>query len=99
MGGSRSKLTADEIGAHAASLPEWRVADGRLARSFSFPDFKAALEFVNRVGDVAEEMGHHPDIHLGWGRADVETWTHDAGGITALDFELARKIDGEWTRR
>ena len=64
-----------------------------LARTFRFPDFQKALEFVNRVGAVAEEQGHHPDIHLTWGRVDIETWTHDAGGLTEKDFLLAGKIN------
>ena len=93
MGGSRLKLAAEDARRRAEALPEWRLADDRLSRNFRFPDFQQALDFVNRVGAVAEEMGHHPDIHLGWGRADIETWTHDAGGITALDFQLAAKID------
>jgi len=76
-----------------ASLPGWTVENERLRRAFSFPDFQSALDFVNRAGAIAEEMGHHPDIHLGWGRAAFEIWTHDAGGITDHDFELARRID------
>jgi 4a-hydroxytetrahydrobiopterin dehydratase len=87
------KLAADDARRRAELLPDWRLADDRLSRKFRFPDFQQALDFVNRVGAIAEEMGHHPDIHLGWGRADIETWTHDAGGITALDFQLAAKID------
>jgi 4a-hydroxytetrahydrobiopterin dehydratase len=93
MGGSRLKLAPDDARRRAESLSGWRLQDDRLSKNFRFPDFQQALDFVNRVGAVAEEMGHHPDIHLGWGRADVETWTHDAGGITELDFTLAAKID------
>ena len=93
MGGTRMKLDADEQQRRAAALPEWTLREGRLSRSFAFPDFQSALDFVNRVGAVAEELGHHPDIRLGWGRADIETWTHDAGGLTAKDFALAAKID------
>jgi 4a-hydroxytetrahydrobiopterin dehydratase len=99
MGGIRVKLTGDDLSRHAAALPDWRVRDDRLSRSFRFDDFKTALAFVNRVGAVAEEQGHHPDIHLTWGRADVETWTHDAGGITASDFTLAAKIDEQFFKR
>jgi 4a-hydroxytetrahydrobiopterin dehydratase len=95
----RVKLTGDDLSRHAAALPDWRVRDDRLSRSFRFDDFKTALAFVNRVGAVAEEQGHHPDIHLTWGRADVETWTHDAGGITASDFTLAAKIDEQFSKR
>ncbi len=87
-------LKGEALAHYAAQLPGWRVVDEHhLARTFSFPDFRAALDFVNRAGAVAEELGHHPDIHLGWGRAAFEIWTHDAGGITDKDFELARRID------
>ncbi len=82
------------------NLPDWERRDGtRLARTFPFPDFAAALAFVNRVGGIAEEQGHHPDIHLAWGRVDVETWSHDAGGITERDFRLAEAIDRAYFAR
>jgi 4a-hydroxytetrahydrobiopterin dehydratase len=93
------KLDNGEARRRVAALPGWRLKDGRLSKEFRFPDFAQALAFVNRVGAAAEEMNHHPDIRLGWGRADVETWTHDAGGITALDFELAAKIDAQFDGR
>ncbi len=64
-----------------------------LARTFPFPDFKTALDFVNRVGSVAEEQGHHPDILLGWGKAVITIWTHKVDGLTESDFVLAAKID------
>ena len=99
MAETRMKLQGDELARRAAALPEWRVNGDRLLRTFLFPDFREALAFVNRAGGVAEEMGHHPDIHLTWGRADVETSTHDAGGITASDFDLASKIDEQYFRR
>jgi 4a-hydroxytetrahydrobiopterin dehydratase len=87
------KLTGEELARRAATLPGWSLANDRLSRSFPFPDFKTALDFVNRAGAVAEQMNHHPDIQLGWGRAAFEIWTHDAGGITENDFDLARRID------
>jgi len=90
----RKKLDPSEISQRITSLPDWKAENGRLLRAFSFPDFKSALDFVNRAGAIAEEMGHHPDIQLGWGRAAFEISTHDAGGITDNDFELARRIDG-----
>ncbi|HEV7764386.1 MAG TPA: 4a-hydroxytetrahydrobiopterin dehydratase [Thermoanaerobaculia bacterium] len=71
----------------------WRVIDGyHLEKEFTFPDFAQALAFTNRVGAIAEEQGHHPDIHLSWGKARVTTWTHDTDGLTRSDFELAAKI-------
>lgn len=82
----------------AASLlpgvPGWTVEEGRrLRREFRFPDFRRALEFVDRVGALAEAEGHHPDLHLSWGRVGVVLWTHAAGGLTENDFILAAKID------
>jgi 4a-hydroxytetrahydrobiopterin dehydratase len=75
-------------------LDGWQVVDGHhLARDFKFRDFAGALAFVNRVGDVAEAEGHHPDMHLAWGRARIEIWTHTIDGLSESDFVLAAKID------
>ena len=74
-------------------LPGWKPKGQGIAKTFLFPDFKTALDFVNRVGAAAEEQGHHPDLHLAWGQVDVETWTHDAGGLTDKDYQLAAEID------
>jgi len=94
MAGARARLTGDELRRRAQALPEWRVqGEQRLSKTFPFPDFATALAFVDRVGAEAERQGHHPDIHLTWGRVDVETSTHDAGGITESDFALAGAID------
>ena len=65
----------------------------QITRSFSFPDFAAALRFVNQVGEIAEEMNHHPDIVFSWGRAKLSISTHDAGGLSEKDFEFARKVN------
>ena len=76
------------------SVPKWTVSDEHhLHREFKFPDFKQALEFVNRVGAVAEEQGHHPDILLAWGKAAITLWTHKIDGLTESDFIMAAKID------
>lgn len=75
-------------------VPEWVVVnEHHLKRLFKFPDFVSALAFVNKVGEVAEKEGHHPDILLGWGKAEVTTWTHSVDGLTESDFILAAKID------
>jgi 4a-hydroxytetrahydrobiopterin dehydratase len=75
-------------------LPAWTaVEEHHLEKTFRFPDFRAALEFTNRVGDLAEEQAHHPDIHLAWGRVTVTIWTHKIDGLTESDFILAAKID------
>lgn len=73
---------------------QWRVVGGHhLEKSYSFPDFVSALAFVNRVGAIAEAEGHHPDLHLSWGKVVVETWTHKIDGLTESDFVLAAKCD------
>jgi len=70
------------------------VVDGHhLLKTFTFPDFKTALAFVNRAGEIAEEEGHHPDLLLSWGKVEVKTWTHKIDGLTESDFILAAKID------
>ena len=75
-------------------LPEWEVVnEHHLHRIYRFPDFKTALDFVNRVGAVAEEQGHHPDLLLAWGRVEVTVFTHKVDGLTESDFVLAAKID------
>ena len=75
-------------------VPLWQVVrEHHLTRDFKFPDFRKALDFVNRVGEVAEEQGHHPDILLTWGRAEVTLWTHKIDGLTESDFIMAAKID------
>ena len=75
-------------------VPDWKVVDSHhITRTFPFPDFKQALDFVNRVGAMAEQQGHHPDILLAWGKAEVTLWTHAVNGLTESDFILAAKID------
>jgi 4a-hydroxytetrahydrobiopterin dehydratase len=87
-------LKGEELKKLSRELPQWEVVDGHhLARSFSFPDFRTALDFVNRAGAVAEEEGHHPDLCLTWGRVDVKTYTHKIDGLAESDFILAAKID------
>lgn len=93
-------LSGDALVKLQERLPFWKVVDGHhLAKSFLFPDFKAALAFVNRAGAVAEEEGHHPDLRLSWGKVDVQIYTHKAGGLTENDFILAAKIDDVLFRR
>jgi 4a-hydroxytetrahydrobiopterin dehydratase len=75
-------------------LKGWEVVRGHhLAKTCTFPDFVEALAFVDRVGQVAEQQGHHPDIYLTWGKVRVEIWTHKIDGLTESDFILAAKID------
>ena len=87
-------LHGGELETLKAQVPGWQVVDEHhLTRSFTFPDFRSALDFVNRVGGVAEAEGHHPDLYLAWGKVDVKTWTHKIDGLTESDFILAAKID------
>ncbi|MFZ2491261.1 MAG: 4a-hydroxytetrahydrobiopterin dehydratase [Thermoanaerobaculia bacterium] len=88
-------LTGDELASVRAELGgDWDVVrEHHLEKSFEFPDFVTALAFTNRVGEVAEEEGHHPDIHLAWGKVRIEIWTHKIDGLTRSDFILAAKID------
>jgi 4a-hydroxytetrahydrobiopterin dehydratase len=91
----RKLLTPDEIAAALGTLNGWTVDGYVLRRRFEFENFAAALTFVNRVGEIAESLDHHPDITFGWGYANISTTTHDRGGITDFDLELARRIDAE----
>lgn len=87
------RLDEAEAEALRAEVPDWTVEGGRLARTWRFADFARGLDFVNRVGTLAEHANHHPDVHLAWGRVRVEIWTHAAGGLTRNDFALAARID------
>lgn len=72
----------------------WRVVDEHhLEKEYRFKDFRAALAFTNRVGELAEAQGHHPDIHLAWGKVKLTIWTHKINGLTESDFILAAKAD------
>ena len=87
-------LRGRELQALNEQVPGWQVVDEHhLEREYAFPDFLAALDFVNRIGAIAEQQGHHPDILLAWGKAGVKIWTHKINGLTESDFILAAKID------
>jgi 4a-hydroxytetrahydrobiopterin dehydratase len=85
-------LSSNEIDARLRKLGDWKLDAGKLVRTFEFPDFRASLVFVNAVGDLAEEAAHHPDMDIRYNKVHLELVTHDAGGITARDFELAEAI-------
>ncbi|HEX8707187.1 MAG TPA: 4a-hydroxytetrahydrobiopterin dehydratase [Pyrinomonadaceae bacterium] len=87
-------LGGDEIAELSKGLSGWEVvAQHHLLKTYSFKDFREALDFVNRLGRLAEEQGHHPDICFGWGRAEITIYTHKIDGLTESDFILAAKID------
>ena len=87
-------LEGEPLEALARQLPGWEVVGGHpLRREFRFANFREALDFVNRVGELAEEQAHHPDVDFGWGRAGITIFTHKIDGLTESDFVLAAKID------
>jgi 4a-hydroxytetrahydrobiopterin dehydratase len=88
-----SVLTGPKLSARLAELPQWQVEQGELVRTFAFRDFRAALAFVNAVGECAERAGHHPDIDIRYNRVRLALVTHDAGGLTEKDFALAAEAD------
>jgi len=93
-------LAGAELEKYARLMPSWRVVDGHhLEKEFSFSNFRGALDFTNRVGNLAEEQGHHPDIYLAWGKVRITLWTHKIDGLTESDFVLAAKIDELGPRR
>ena len=92
--GGTPKMEGDAIRPLLAQLKDWKVVEGHhLSRDYSFPDFKSALDFVNKVGGIAEEEGHHPNIFFTWGQARIDIWTHKVDGLTDGDFVLAAKLD------
>ncbi len=98
--GGVPRLTADEIRPLADQVPHWNVIDSHhIERTFKFPDFASALEFVNEVGRIAESEDHHPDIALSWGKVTLTIWTHKIDGLTESDFILAAKADDAYQRR
>lgn len=86
-------LTSPEVRAALAGIPAWRRTGKSIQRVFEFADFKAAMKFVRAVARVAEQVQHHPDIDIRWNQVRLCLTTHDAGGLTARDFELARRLD------
>ena len=100
--GESGKLSAGDIGALLREVPAWKVVQEpnggrlqppRLERRFAFKDFVQAMAFVNRMAELAEGQGHHPDFTVHYNQVDVSLWTHDVGGLSRNDFILAAKID------
>jgi len=87
-------LKGAEIQGFLSQLEAWQVVnEHHLQKTYRFKDFRESLQFVNRIGELAETQGHHPDICFGWGKAEVTIWTHKIDGLTESDFVLAAKID------
>ncbi len=89
----RRKLSHEEITEHLSEIVGWNFEDEKLQKRFEFKDFAESLTFVNRIGEIAEAVDHHPDITFGWGYALVKTTTHDRDGVTDMDIDLSKKIN------
>ena len=93
-----SLLTPEMVQEGLRSLPQWKLEGKEIVRHYEFPDFAAAMVFVNQVAGKAEEAGHHPDIDIRYNRVRLGLVTHDAGGVTARDAEMAGRITREFPR-
>ena len=93
--GGIAPLSEEDASRLLAGTPGWTLEEKgkRLMRRFEFEDFRKAMEFVNRVADIAEQEGHHPDIAIHWNKVDLVLWTHKIGGLHENDFILAAKVD------
>ncbi|MEK6986888.1 MAG: 4a-hydroxytetrahydrobiopterin dehydratase [Candidatus Thermoplasmatota archaeon] len=89
----RKLLSEEEIRARLGEIPKWTRKGRAITRTWTFDGFPSALAFINRVGALAEEMNHHPDIANSWATVSLSLTTHDVGGLTERDFVLAKKID------
>lgn len=88
-----AKLSPEEIESGMERLPGWRRDGDEIARNYELPDFRTALAFVGYVGELAEQMGHHPDVDIRYNRVRLALSTHSEGGLTEKDLTLARRID------
>jgi len=92
--GGHPPLTKEQYAPLQEQLDGWDVErDHHLVKSYTFPDFATGLIFVNRIGKMADEQGHHPDVYLAWGKVRLEVWTHKIDGLTESDFVFAAKAD------
>jgi 4a-hydroxytetrahydrobiopterin dehydratase len=98
--GDEPTLTGDEITALKPKVPEWQIVEQdnikRLRREFKFKNFAEALAFTNKVGEIAEEEDHHPELVTEWGKVTVTWWTHKIGGLHRNDFIMAAKTDQQF---
>ena len=87
-------LSDEEISKRIINLQNWDLADSKHIKAiFNFKDFKDALNFVIKVGNIAESIPHHPEINLSWGKVEITICTHDSGGLTELDFKFAKEVE------
>lgn len=86
-------LPQHEIEGWIATHPGWRFREGAIGKKYTFPSFRSAIVFVNRVATIADELNHHPDISVKYNEVWLAVSTHDVGGVTEKDFKLAERID------
>jgi len=86
-------IPSSQLNTWIKKVPEWELDGKRIVRSFDFDSFIDSVDFVNGVAEIAEDLGHHPDVDIRYGKVDLYITTHSAGGLTEADFELASKID------
>ena len=92
--GGIPKLTSDQVNRHLKEVTGWELQGEKIYKKFQFKNFLQAIEFINRMAEVAEAEGHHPDFSVHYNKVDVTLWTHAIGGLSENDFILAAKIDG-----
>lgn len=91
--GGVKPLSGKTLELYLQEIKVWKIIDNHIEKEFKFKDFKTALDFVNKVGQLAEKEVHHPDIYLSWGKVKITLWTHAIDGLSENDFILAKKID------
>jgi 4a-hydroxytetrahydrobiopterin dehydratase len=95
--GGEPTVTEQEMAELVPVVPNWQIVEengvNKLERVFKFKNFNQALAFTNRVGEIAEEQGHHPELLTGWGKVEVTWWTHKINGLHKNDFVMAAKTD------
>jgi len=92
-----ARLSDDQVNARLAALPEWERQGDEIVRSFQAPSFLEGIAFVRRLAELAEAANHHPDIDIRWRTVRIALTTHDDGGLSAKDFDLAAQIDDTFT--
>jgi 4a-hydroxytetrahydrobiopterin dehydratase len=88
-----TRLSDAEISQQLQTIPGWQLRDGHIEKTFIFNNFTEAIAFINRFVTAAESLGHHPDITINYNRVNLSLTTHDVGGLSNLDFDLARQIN------
>lgn len=91
--GGASPLSNIECQSFLAELLNWNIVEGRLTKSYKFKTFRGSMNFAISIGELADKVDHHPDLHVSWGELKVDIWTHKINGLTESDFVLAAKID------